>query len=102
MHNIPAVGEEGLLASCDLMLLSFHYMRLISLILHGVIFSCTDIILKLMQPLKILESETQDCLILHKDISSLGQREAEMQMQLIGAKCHFLPTWPVFYMHTFI
>ena len=45
--NIPAVGEEGLLAYCDLMSFEFHYNRVLILILES-FFSCTDIILKLM------------------------------------------------------
>ena len=33
VYNIPAVGEEGLLAYCDLMSFEFDYNRLLFLIL---------------------------------------------------------------------
>ena len=46
LYNITAVGEEGLLAYCDLMSFEFHYNILFILTLTS-FFSPFDIILKL-------------------------------------------------------
>ena len=50
VYNIPAVGEEGLLAYCDLMSFEFDYNRLLFLILAS-FFLLLMSFLKLMLPL---------------------------------------------------